>query len=1036
MYLKPLTTIDIELASSAIDRDIADLNFQSIDREAAFNFLIPNPDRRNDGRLTDRHLKTFNRLEAGGWICTGIDPLTTTPSEWGCFKPNDPRWDESKRKHIKYEHPHGVSTELFCLRVTYRIGLKNAKQQGLEDIYVERILQKNRVSQVIPAKNKDFKGFGSDNKTTGIDFARRTLRERGETTGDGRISRIKEIAILADGIDLSCEDDTFWQWIEDNPSLRITITEGAKKAASLLSAGHLAIALPGIFSGYRSKINGVDCIPFLIPQLAIFAVEGREIAFCFDNDENPKTIANVNIAINKTGKLLKHKGCNVSVVSWDAPYKGVDDLIYNLGEETYDRMLDRRMSLDNWRLSKTFDIAKLPQTRINTRYLDGVGFSLENPTIRPDNLAGKIIALKSAKGTGKTEYLAKILQPELAKGRSVLVVTHRIQLAKALAKRLGINHLTEVRSNDTGSLLGYALCVDSLHPKSQARFNPEAWENAIVLLDECEQVLWHMLNSPTCQGNRVAILQTFEKLLRIVAESNGTVILSDADLSKVTIDYIQKLTDNRLNLWLLFNSHNPNQGNRKLFSYDSPASLLEAAYNAIEKGDRVIIHCSSQKAKSKWSTQNLETALAAAFPALAIFRADAETVSDPSHPAFGCIENINEVVVNYDIVLASPTIETGISIDINHFDSVWALANGVQTVDAVCQTIERVRSNVDRHICITSSGMSRVGNGSDSPYALVKSQDKLAKINLSALALSAFTEDESDNHLAHLTAWTSYAAKTNQGYRAYKANILNKLKDEGYDLTIVSANNDPSLSEKIKEQIVDAKSANYKAEREQKIAAPNPDDLQLKALEKKTNKTKAERHTEAKGKLVRRYLTEDITDDLIIKDDNGWYSKIRLYYYLTIGREHLPNRDKVKLQSLSPEGYCPFTPDINRVTLSAKVKALEAIDIEQFFGEDRTFSSDSLTDWFDRLKTCSADIKNFLGVGISDKSTSITTAQRLLSLLGYKLEYIDRIRINGKLVRRYSGLACDVDFRSSVLARWLNRDNDRGSSTEVFQQFC
>lgn len=82
---------------------------------------------------------------------------------------------------------------------------------------------------------------------------------------------------------------------------------------------------------------------------------------------------------------------------------------------------------------------------------------------------------------------------------------------------------------------------------------------------------------------------------------------------------------------------------------------------------------------------------------------DAETVADPSHPAFGCIENINEVVVNYDIVLASPTIETGISIDVNHFDSVWCLANGVQTVDAVCQTIERVRSDVDRHICITTS---------------------------------------------------------------------------------------------------------------------------------------------------------------------------------------------------------------------------------------------------------------------------------------------------------------------------------------------
>ena len=947
-------------AESAIDRDIIELNFQSVGQESAFSFLIPNPGRRNDGRLTDGYLRIYNRLADGGWICTGIDPLTMNPSEWGCLKPNKPRRNEVKRKDIKYEHPYGFPVELFCLRVTYRIGLKIAKTQGIlaESQYLDRMVD----------------------------------------------------------VDSSDEDRDFWQWVKDTPSLKITITEGAKKAASLLSAGHLAIALPGITMGYRSKINEVSSTPFLIPQLKMFAVDGREVIFCFDNDDKPSTIADVNTAISKTGKLLERKGCKVSVIGWTAPHKGVDDLIHNLGEGVYRQAFDRRQSLGNWRLARTFDISKLPQTKVNTRYLD--------PLIKPDELGGKLIAIKSAKGSGKTEYIAKVLEPYLDKGRSVLVVTHRIQLAKTLAKRLGINHIREVRLNDTGSLLGYALCVDSLHPKSAAKFNPEAWEDSIVVLDECEQVLWHMLNSPTCQGNRVAILQTFEKLLRTVAESNGTVILSDADLSKVSIDYVQKLTDNRLNLWLLNNSYNPNKGKRKLFSYDSPASLLEEAYKAIEKGEKVIIHCSSQRAKSKWSAQNLETALATEFPSKTILRVDAETVADPSHHAFGCIENINDVLLNYDIVLASPTIETGISIDVNHFESVWALANGVQTVDAVCQTIERVRSNIDRHICITTKGMTQVGNGSDSPYALAKSQGKLAKANLTALALSAFTEDEeSESHLANLTAWSNYAAKTNQGYHDYKANILDKLKCEGYDLTVVSPNADRLPSDKIEEQIATAKEVNYSAEREQKIAAPNPNDLQLKALEKKTAKTKAERHIEAKGKLTRRYLTLDITDELIVKDDAGWYPQIQLYYYLTIGREHLPNRDKVKLQALSPEGCQPFTPDTNKVALSAKVKSLEVINISQFFGEDRIFTNDSLAHWFEKLKTCSPDIKIFLEVGIGEKSTPITTAQRLLNLLGYKLKLIDRIRIDGKLTRRYSGVICDADDRQDVLARWLERDD-------------
>ena len=160
------------------------------------------------------------------------------PNVWGCLKPNESRWDEINRKAIKYEHPHNFPTELFCLRVTYRIGLKIAKTQSIlaESEYLDRM-------------------------------------------GD---------------VDLSAEDRDFWQWVKDNPHLKITITEGAKKAASLLSAGHLAIALPGIWGGYRSKRNDVDCVPFLIPQLEVFAADGREIIFCFDNDIKPRTIANVN----------------------------------------------------------------------------------------------------------------------------------------------------------------------------------------------------------------------------------------------------------------------------------------------------------------------------------------------------------------------------------------------------------------------------------------------------------------------------------------------------------------------------------------------------------------------------------------------------------------------------------------------------------------------------------------------------------------------------------------------------------------------
>lgn len=954
-----------ELQSSAIAPDIAALNFCSIRQSETFEFLIKNYDRRNDGRLTDRYLSTYNRLEAGGWMCTGIDPVTMTPTEWGCFKPDQPRWDEKKQKQIKYEHPHGIPTELFCLRVTYRIGLKAVRQSSpvAEAQYLERM----------------------------------------------------------GNIDPAAEDLTFWQWVRDN-NIPFIITEGAKKAAALLSAGYVAIGLPGIYGGYRSKVNGVSSIRHLIPQLELFAQAGRKISFCFDKDTHPQTIANVRAAIDHTGKLLEWRGCEVSVISWTVPYKGVDDLIYNLGAETFDRSFTERQNLDSWRLSGDFDLSQLPQTVVNTRYLD--------PLIRPDDLAGKLIAIKSAKGTGKTKnYIAKLTAPESDKGRAILVITHRIQLAKALALDVGINHISQVKTSEIGSLQGYSLCIDSLHPTSQAKFNPDTWDKAIVVIDECEQVLWHMLNSVTCQRNRVAILKTFQKLLRNVTESGGTVILSDADLSKVSIDYIQGLVDHRLDLWLLRNICNPNQGKRSLFVHKTQAQLLAAVQTAIINGERVIIHCSAQKTKSMWSSQNIETALLHQFPEKSILRADAETVADPTHPAYGCMERINELLASYDIVIASPTIETGISIDIKHFDSVWALSNGVQTVDAVCQTIERVRDDVPRHICITTGGITKIGNGSDSIRYLIGSEHNVFKINYQAMSRIDFSESIDGHTSGHLRTWAKYAAKVNQGYNKYASQILDKLAVEGYEIVFVTGDDDDRYSvptemvESATEAIETAKATNYTREREGKMNASNPSDMEFAALKKKAAKTKGERNQESKGTLVRRYLTEDITDDLIIKDDKGWYPQLQLHYYLTIGNQHLSYRDNAKLDLLAPDGQEPFKPDSNRLCLSAKVKALQALQIEEFFGVDRVFTDDSLKAWHERLLSCRLQVKEILGISISPTSHPVRAAQQILRKLGVRLTYLDRIRIGGILVRRYSGVDCSLDGRLDVFSRWLDRDD-------------
>ncbi|NJL51769.1 MAG: DUF3854 domain-containing protein [Hydrococcus sp. SU_1_0] len=144
---------------------------------------------------------------------------------------------------------------------------------------------------------------------------------------------------------------SFWEWVLAHPEIPLVVTEGAKKVGAILTAGYVAIALPGIFNGYRQpkdEWGRSSALPSLIPQLEVLAEGGRDIYFAFDQDTKPKTIANVNTAITKTGKLLAKKGCKVKVITWSQPEKGVDDLIATHGEDAFHTAYNTAEDLETW----------------------------------------------------------------------------------------------------------------------------------------------------------------------------------------------------------------------------------------------------------------------------------------------------------------------------------------------------------------------------------------------------------------------------------------------------------------------------------------------------------------------------------------------------------------------------------------------------------------------------------------------------------------------------------------------------------------
>lgn len=963
---------------SAIAEDIVSLNFISLSGNAPYDYLLYSNklSRRNDGRLRDGDMRRYAHLSNGGWWCSGINILNWEDSQWGCFKPNTPRIDQGKGKPIKYEHPPKVDTEIFALKVPIRIW--------------------------------------------------------------ELVSRRYDVELPDDYLESNSYSD-FWYWVRDDARIPIIMCEGAKKAAAILSCGYVAIALPGVRSGYRQPKNEYGEIigaPHLIPQLATLAQEGRRIYFCFDADSKRTTIRDVNQAIAKTAKLLTLRGCEVRVLTWHSALgKGIDDVIAACGREQFDKIYCNALTLDEWNTCQLKRLTYTPDLSLNQRYLGEIAIP-----------SGKqLIAFKSPKKCGKTFTLAKITDPVIRSGeRRVLVITHRVQLGHDLVEKFGLPYVSGLGQTAEGDHFGMGLCIDSLHSKSQARFNPDEWKGCWVILDEIMQLIWHLLNSSTCSKERVAIIKTFKQLLLNVVNYGGKIFIADADLNDIAIDFIKGLLGQDVDTFIVENTYKfeePWQIN--LIQGKNPAQLVNILTQQLENGKKCFVCLSGQKASSRWGSHNLEAYYRKRFPHLRILRIDSKSVENPQHPAFGSTAKLNEIAKEYDLILSTATIETGVSVEVEHFDYVFGIFQGVQTTDSVRQHLSRYRPPVPRYIWLNGIGINKVGNGSSSVKGLLSGEYRKNKANIKKLTELGFEEtlDGNFENIA-IQTWAKLAAIINDGMNKYSKQIINDLEDEGHVISEFKELSEPTEVEQTKQEIDSNRNEEYSKHCENVAASESITDEQFIKLDNQRCKTENEQFKHRKGEIERRYNIP-VTPDLVEKDDKKWHSQIRLHYYFDSGREFLPDRDKNVMSNALRNGDGDyFIVDTNKSLLSKKIDALDWLKFDELIQINEISNNHQFAiELFKKCKKNSYDLKLLLGVNFAKAKTPIEVCQRLAAVIDYKFPMLRKEGKRGQQIRIYGtpapefqrddegnlvlvdGRAVPVgDRREEVFAAWVKRD--------------
>ncbi|MDB9538316.1 plasmid replication protein, CyRepA1 family [Anabaenopsis arnoldii] len=980
MHLQYLDTQHLEelVKNSSIDLHIVKLNFKSLQDASPYDYLLISEDipRTNTGRVKNNWLHRYHHVTAGGWWCSGVDPLNNwEPMEWGCFKPNQPRMNQNG-KSIKYEHPPSTPTRVFCLRVTLKIWQEVSQRYNI----------------AIPSS----------------------------------------VNVDADGA-----AQGFWQWVRTQ-NLPVIICEGAKKAAALLTQGYPAIAIPGITSGYRvvKDIFGKVTTRQLIPDLAAFAMTKRCFYICFDFETQPRKLAAINNAISQLGCLLQEKKCPVKVIELPGKEKGVDDLIVAKGASAFEKVYRQSTDLEIYLAQKKPHAhLTIPATvTVNCPYLEKVSY----PT-------SGLVGLKSAKGTGKTTALQAIVNQAKTSNRPILLITHRIQLGRFLCEKIGI----EWGYNDSDFVMGSdqdlplvsqswkkpkscGLCVDSIW-----KLNPQEWGGAILILDEVEQSLWHLLNSNTCKHKRVKILKLFQQLISTVLTTEGLVIAQDADLSDVSLEYLQGLSGIKLTPWVLVNKWKP-QGGWDVTFYDSPnpTPLIHQLELDLIAGRKCYVTTDSRSGRYSCETiegylkERLEK-LRQQFPKSLVI--SSRTTSTPGHAAVDFVGNINQKIPEYDAIFVTPSLGTGISIDVQHFDRVYGIFQGVIPDAEARQALARVRDNVPRIVWCAKRGIGLIGSGSTNYRLLSDWYQENQQENLALL--SPLHKINIDLPLVydpmHLRTWSKLSARVNASIRLYRQSMQDGLIADGHqvwlrsnavhnnivrDLRLAFLSTDSQDTETRKRLVLEIvkvqrdwaqkrqKAKDIKCEireikqRHQLLAATavttarDINYLEYEQLLNKPSLSELERHQIDKYTLRQKYGIP-VTPLLKLRDDKGYYCQLLLHYYLTHDSEYFHVRDQQEWhQQLFWGDGKVFLPDLK--TYTCKVEAMKGLGMPEFLEPERKFTehdADLLLLKHIVLQH-SKHIKRLLGIDfIKGKGiiSPIKILSQLLNLMGLKLKKVN-----------------------------------------------
>ncbi len=777
----------------------------------------------------------------------------------------------------------------------------------------------------------------------------------------------------------------FWSWVKSRTEIPVVLAEGEKKAGALLSQGYAAISSPGIWGCREPKDPDKKLHSDLLP----LAQKGRTFIILFDYDRKQSTREAVYKATLATAEAIEATGAYCKVALLPGPEKGVDDFITARGDSasgSLSRIINNAHSIEEYRLfANPADdelIKYAPDTAICLPYL---------PNAREIDLnRSGLIGIKSEMATGKTS-LVKNYRRSNPRQR-FLVIGHRITLLRELsqASKLNTSLYSDLPIGQLDKVDALSITIDSLYKLKTAANRYDC-----IFIDEARQVMNHALAANTCKQHRHEILMTLMYFIR----NAKRVIIADAHLDDNTVDFFKAMRPVGEAPLIIKNEYQNRSRDVYYYQGSDSSALVAKLIAAVKRGKRVMVVSDSKKTILKLEAILIEKlGIKGGFSSnhsqsknKVIWTIHADNSGSQENQHF--IKNISTAVEDVDVLLASPSLCTGVDIQGDRFDEVYGLFNAVSLSATDClQALHRYRQQVPLHIWVAPR--PSFGYQNTNPDVIKQEMLQLEEFNGFLMGIDFETGEKTPVNGWAFDAYCQVSAKRNRSLNNLRDHLHRLLARMGYNIISVEEDTDDGAKSALKDAAKKVSEHHIK----QVIDAPKIDRHQYLQLKNKAYLTPSEKYEVERFRISDGY-GQPVTEELVKRDKGGAYlgQLINLEAVLspaqgevvdsTTGKKRpLPpqivmDKDKWELENL------PFLPDRQHHCtqwMMWQTIGLPKILERLFAGEEYKADDPDLIRMAKTAISYRDNIKTILGFWIPDNCSPTWLLGMLVQKLGLK----------------------------------------------------